>query len=295
MLAQTSEKMRMLSVTATSGLALCCALSAPLAPLLAGSEGVDPKPSRHELKAIEKRGKLIVELDRFAAKSTDVMYTQGLGMPESGLYICTKEKTGLQCTFGTPHIESKVFTVAFIVREDRTEGDVDLFQFQVPKDERGWLAQAAAAILKAGSVFPFNDGAEAYNHIVVPERDNTISVYFIPATSRHDVRVMGADGVVRITPAGDTDIHRYHQALLTFDVPPDAGELTGGAHTHTLLSAPNPLDVYYAMTASGGAEYVLGANWAFEVDNTGAIQSLGNTAAFIEKLEEIASDESTQE
>ena len=213
-------------------------------------------------------------------------------MPEGGLYICSREKTGLRCAFGTPSKDSGTFALAYLVVEDHTEGDLDVFQFQVPRDERGWLARAAAAIRNAASVFPFHQDAEAYNHVVVPERDNSISVYFIPGTRRDGVRVMGADGVVQVTSAGDTEVQRYHQALLITEVPPDAGEYAGGSHTHSLLSAPNPLDVFYAMTAPGAAEYVLGRNWAFEVDSTGAIQSLGKTEKFVEKLKQMLAEES---
>ena len=76
-----------------------------------------------------------------------------------------------------------------------------------------------------------------------------------------------------------------------FDLPVDANEYSFSAHTHIEVSAPNPLDVYYAIMAPGGSEYVLGPTWSFEVDHSGSIRSMGETEEFVESLRKSADAE----
>ncbi len=154
-----------------------------------------------------------------------------------------------------------------------------------PSKEEGWLTWAATAFRSAASVFVFHQDAEAYNHVVVAESDGSFSVYLFPATSRKNVRVRGADGVVQVGTDGQATVQRYHRKYFAQELTKTTADVAAAAHNLPRVSAPNPLDVFYAIHFSSPEEYIIGRTWSFVIDGEGTIQSLGSTREFKDRLE----------
>jgi hypothetical protein len=246
------------------------------------SAAKEPEPSKDRLRQIEARGHLLFRLDQMAADSTDALRDLGAELTGRGLYICREEAEAIACVFGSLE-EGGELQIHYETRKHE-DGTIAVGGQSPQRSEGAFWSRAANAVRLAAAAFPFDRSAEAYNHVVVPEEDEVMSVYFYPSTDRPRVRVLGADGVVTVRADGSTELTRFHTRLQVTELPEDESEMVAGAHTHVLASEPNPLDVLYVLTPPVATEYILGRHWAFEVDETGTITPLGNTEEFVNGL-----------
>lgn len=230
-------------------------------------------PARHPidtagLAATAARGRLLARLDRVAAGATDAVTAlrPPNGLP--GFYIAYRGAERWRVAFGQLSEDEATFRTAFEAESASPYGwPFDVFVFDPPRDETGWLRDAARAIAISGRQPVFASDADAYNYLVVPEPDGTNSVYWYPASRDEGVEVMGADCRISVAADDTASVERYHKSLLVSE--PGAALL---AHTHLLVHDPVPLDVAYVlMRRRPSPMIIVSQHWTYFITHEGSI------------------------
>jgi hypothetical protein len=232
-----------------------------------------PPPSQAALNAIRDRGRLLAFMDRAAWVCTDRVQERHKGsLGEGGAFIVYVDNGVYKVAFGVGNEGGGTFLTKFEGIYNLQSAGCDVESFDPPRQDTGWLPEAYTALRRAGSIFERDPQAEAYNHAIVRESADEISIYFYPGTTGNDL-VLGADAKISVR-GENTEVTRYHKALIKQSVPENKDQqLKASFHTHILDNAPNPLDVLYVMNRRTKVpEYIAGEMWVFYIAPNGEVE-----------------------
>jgi hypothetical protein len=225
------------------------------------------------LQETSERGRWIAALDLASWLATDALYARSPDRQLMGQHVARREGDIFRVAFGRILPDESAFCVA--CEAVCLPGHGAGFEVSVhdpPRKDRGWLLGTARAICRSQKAFPFHPRAPSYNCVVIPEEEARFSVYRYPGTKDAAAEVMGADGVVQVSPEGATEVTCYHKDLFVRPrLAPDPVE----SHTHTLIQEPVPMDVAYVlMRLPRSPVMIMSEAGMFLIDTVGCIYAV---------------------
>lgn len=225
-------------------------------------------PALASLQATAARGRLIARLDRLSVWATDALNALAPQRSRPESYLAYRGESAWCVAFGELAADGSAFQTRYeAVSTGPCGWPFDIHVFDPPRDDTGWLREAARALALSRKEPVFSSDADAYNYVVIPESAGGNSVYWYPATTTPGVELIGADCRVLVASDGTITLERYHQSLLRSE--PGEPFL---AHTHVLIPDPVPLDVATVLLRRPQApSLIISRDWTFLLTRQGTI------------------------
>jgi hypothetical protein len=246
-------------------------------------------PTKEELAAITDRGRDLAGYDAAAWHASDAAQAK---QPKEGSvvrYIARKSGKRWQVAFGRLDEKQGKFLVTYEATQGNKPNVFDVKELIPPREDIGFYFSAAKAIDTALKDFVehFEGEQRPYNVAVLPAEKGRLWLYLVPAPTKPNVWLLGADVRYLISEDGNKVIEKrqMHKAVIEYDQPKQKGnQQVAGMHTHVLDDIPEDSDVFLVVTRKPSVpEMILTKQFVFQVDPDGSIKYVGKSEEVLKK------------
>jgi hypothetical protein len=236
--------------------------------------------SKSELAEITERGRLLYAYDQAAWHSTDAVQALSPAKGRIERYVARRSGSGWIVAYGKLNQARDRFLIAYEAIQGKSPKEFNVTTFDKPKEDSGFFLFAARAIEAALDDFgPVN---RPYNVAVLPDSENRMFVYLVPAQTVAGVFPLGGD--VRYSFSGDglklIEKRRLHKSIIEFSAP-EGSSPSAGYHTAVLDDVPEDTDVFHVLAREPKiAEFVVTNKYVYRIAEDGTASYLMTREAF---------------